>query len=73
MYTAILTVLSIIITIAHFNTITLILHLHVFNITCNGLRASDALNTFAPSRRRKPSIVDESNHDGAEQETFLEQ
>ena len=31
------------------------------------------LNTFAPLRRRKPSIVDESNHDGAEQESFSEQ
>ena len=28
---------------------------------------------FAPLRRRKPTIVDESNHDGADQESFLEQ
>ena len=28
---------------------------------------------FALLRRRKPSIVDESNHNGAEKESFLEQ
>ena len=31
------------------------------------------LNTLTPLRRRDQSIVDESNHDGAEQESFLEQ
>ena len=30
------------------------------------------MKKFAHLQRRKPSIVDESNHDGAEQESFSE-
>ena len=30
-------------------------------------------SNFAPLQRRKLTIVDEINHDGAEQESFLEQ
>ena len=51
--------------------------LHVFNIMCNGLHVMcqtlRSHRKFALLRRRKLSIVDESNHNTTEQESFSEQ
>ena len=52
--------------------------MHVFNITYMYWSLCNVLNTKKPSKftllqRRKPNIVDESNHNGAEQESLLKQ